>query len=224
MKKPTNLPHRRPILYLISNRRAFPESSGWERQLRGIAAAARAGCSLIQIREKDLSARELARFTREALALAHPWGARVLVNDRLDVALATGADGVHLRTTSLPASVVRRTLDRMDRTSFLIGVSTHSLDEARAAAEGGADFIVCGPVHETPSKIALGPPLGLAGLGEICRSTPIPVLALGGIKRSNYREALAAGAAGIAGIGLFQDPPDPAALINDMLGHHQSLQ
>lgn len=143
----------------------------------------------------------------------------MLVNDRLDVALATGADGVHLRTTSLPVSEVRRTF-----ANFLIGVSTHSLAEARAAEEGGADFIVCGPVYETPSKREFGPPLCLEKLAEVCRAVTIPVLALGGIKGSNFRRALDAGAAGIAGIGLFQNPGGPATIVNEMLGDGHSLQ
>ncbi len=189
-----------PLLYLITDRQQFTPHQ--QHQLEAIAAAAQAGCQLIQIREKDLPARELCEFVRAALARAKPYGARVLVNDRLDVALATGADGVHLRTNSLPVAEVRRVVQRQD---FLLGVSTHSLSEAQAAAASGADFIVCGPVFPTPSKASYGAPLGLEQLTEICRAVNVPVLALGGLTMSNFAEPLARGAAGIAAISLFKN-------------------
>ncbi len=156
----------------------------------------------MQIREQDLSARDLCAFVRAALAQAKPHGARVLVNDRLDVALAAGADGVHLRTNSLPIAAVRRVVQRPD---FLLGVSTHSLREAQAAETSGADFIVCGPVFPTPSKASYGAPLGLKPFTEICRTVKVPVLALGGITMTNFSEPLARGATGIAAISLFKD-------------------
>ncbi len=201
------------MLYLISNRLAFRRNTetendhAWRSQLGLIADAATAGCRLIQIREKDLSARRLCNLTREAIALARPFGARVLVNDRLDVALASDADGVHLRVSSLPVAEVRAAVDRIGLDEFLIGVSTHSAAEARAAESGGADFIVCGPVYDTPSKREFGEPLGVERFGGVCRSVGIPVLAVGGINLSNFREPLRNGAAGIAAIGLFSDQP-----------------
>lgn len=172
-------------------------------QLEAIRQAAAAGCQLIQIREKDLHARALADFTRQAIAAVRPFGAKVLVNDRLDVALATGADGVHLRVTSLPAREVRRIVRQKGLQEFLIAVSTHSLAEAKAAVAAEADFLVCGPVFDTPSKREFGAPLGLERFAEICQSISIPTLALGGINLSNYREPLQCGASGIAAIGLF---------------------
>ena len=186
----TNLPQRRPLLYLITDRRAFrrhPEDSEAalrQAQLNAVALAAQAGCSLIQIREPDLSSRELCAFARALIAAARPHGARVLVNDRLDAALAVGADGVHLRVSSLPVRAVKATVEQLGLTDFLIGASTHSVSEAQAAA-GGADFIVCGPVYDTPSKRAYGPPLGIAAFAAVCRSVNIPVLALGGITPTN---------------------------------------
>lgn len=129
----------------------------------------------------------------------------MLVNDRLDVALAAGADGVHLRVSSLPAAHVRAAAINSGVEDFLIGVSTHSIVEAKAAEAGGADFIVCGPVYETASKRAYGAPLGLARLAEICQMVRLPVLALGGINAMNFHEPLQRGAAGIAAIGLFTD-------------------
>jgi thiamine-phosphate pyrophosphorylase len=197
------------LLYLITDRLAFlrsPEISHDDLprlQLEAIAKAARAGVQFIQIREKDLSAKSLAAFTRLAIERARPHGARVLVNDRLDVAMAAGADGVHLRASSIPAREVRALVAKKGLDDFLIGVSAHSIGEARLAEEGGADFIVCGPVYDTPSKRDFGPPLGLEVFAEICGVVKIPTLALGGVNLSNYREPLRRGAAGIAAIGLF---------------------
>jgi thiamine-phosphate pyrophosphorylase len=127
------------------------------------------------------------------------------VNDRLDVAIAAGADGVHLPVLSFPASEARAVVRNKGLNDFIIGVSTHSLAEAREAESGGADFIVCGPVYETPSKRAYGAPIGIESFAEICGSVKIPVLALGGIDISNYQEPLRRGAAGIAAIRLFAD-------------------
>jgi len=199
------------LLYLITDRQAFlrnPEithADAARLQLEVIDKAAQAGCQLIQIREKDMRALALGEFTRAAIEVARPRGARVLVNDRLDVAMATGADGVHLRVSSIPAHEVRAVTVRKGFNAFLIGVSTHSIAEARLAEDGGADFIVCGPIYDTPSKRAFGPPLGLELFAEICGSAKIPALALGGVTLSNYREPLRRGAAGVAAISLFAD-------------------
>lgn len=200
-----------PLLYLITNRQAFRrnpdsgEDEAWPAQIEAIRQAAAAGCQLIQIREKDLSARALADFTRQAIAAAHPYGAKVLVNDRLDVALAAGADGVHLRVTSLSAAEVRRVTQSNKTSDLLIGVSTHSMAEAIQAETGGASFIVYGPVYDTPSKREYGAPVGSEKLAEVCQAVALPVLALGGINLSNFREPLQRGAAGIAAISLFTD-------------------
>jgi thiamine-phosphate pyrophosphorylase len=204
-----------PLLYLITDRRQFSRqrSTAWQAQLEVIASASQAGCQLIQIREKDLSTRELCEFVRAAISYARPFGAKILVNDRLDVALATGADGVHLRVNSLPASTVRSLVPA----EFLLGVSTHSLAEAQAAEAGGADFIVCGPVYPTASKSNYGPPLGLVRLAEICQTVKLPVLGLGGIMMENYAACLAHGAAGIAAISLFQRLPALVTNIKMML-------
>lgn len=208
-----------PSIYLITDRRAHrhqpevTEAELWQAQLSAIHTAAQAGCQFIQIREKDLTPRSLTEFTRAALASAHPHGTRVLVNDRLDVALAAGADGVHLRVNSIPTREARQLTGK----HFLIGVSTHSLAEAQAAARDGADFIVCGPVYDTPSKRAYGAPLGLARLAEICREVSVPVFALGGITLENYHATLQHGAAGIAGIGLFNQPEKLAETIQQLL-------
>jgi thiamine-phosphate pyrophosphorylase len=180
------------------------------RQLRSVSLAAviretvRAGVDIVQVREKDLTSRELITLVEEALSATREpgmGGARVVVNDRVDVALAGGADGAHLAAHSMPVQVVRRFVPR----AFVIGVSCHSLGEAMAAESGGADYLVLGPVFETPSKLGYGPPLGLEKLRNITSRIRIPVLALGGITVDRIRPCLEAGASGIAGIRIFQD-------------------
>ncbi|MFN0107311.1 MAG: thiamine phosphate synthase [Blastocatellia bacterium] len=210
-----------PLLYQITNRQAFlhkaePSQSVIHSQLEAIRRATAAGCQLIQIREKDLPAQTLLEFTRQAIAIARPLGAKTLVNDRLDVAIAANADGVHLRVTSLPVAEVRWVTERLRLPNFLIGASTHSLAEAEAAERGGADFIVCGPVFDTPSKREFGEPLGLKRFAEVCRVVSIPVLALGGINLSNFRQPLNCGAAGIAAISLFNDAENLPELFADL--------
>ena len=124
------------------------------------------------------------------------------MNDRVDIALAAGADGVHLTAQSLPADVVRNICGP----EFLIGTSTHSLAEARAAQTAGADFVVFGPIFDTESKRAFGEPQGLDKLREVTSELgQFPVLAIGGITRENFAACVDAGASGIAGISLFED-------------------
>jgi thiamine-phosphate pyrophosphorylase len=196
-----------PILYLISSGETTPAttevSAQFARLLALVRAAISARISLIQLREKNLSAHMLYELTVRAARLTKGSATRLLVNDRADIARASGADGVHLTTRSLAASVIRRAFGD----EFLIGVSTHSLEEARAARDGGADFATFGPVFETISKRAYGPPVGLAPLSEAARAlAPFPLLALGGItSETETTAALRAGAQGIAAIRLFSD-------------------
>jgi thiamine-phosphate pyrophosphorylase len=177
-----------------------------------IRLAAAAGADWIQIREKDLEARALVELARFAAAETRATPARVFVNDRLDAALAAGAAGIHLGERSLPLEAVTEWRRLAGRSDFLIGVSCHSLESARAAERGGADYIFFGPVFATPSKAPFGPPQGIDCLREICASVEIPVLAIGGVNLENARACVAAGAAGIAAIRLFQEAVDPDEL------------
>ncbi len=177
-----------------------------------IRRAASAGIEWIQIREKDLDTRPLVELVRLAVAESRATAARVLVNDRLDVALAANAGGIHLGEKSLPLENVAEWRRSTQRSDFLIGVSCHSLESARAAERGGADYIFFGPVYATPSKAAFGAPQGIERLREICTALKIPVLAIGGVNLENARECISAGAAGVAAIRLFQDAADSAEL------------
>jgi thiamine-phosphate pyrophosphorylase len=159
-----------------------------------------AGVDWIQIREKDLTARDLFELTLRVLALPNPRGVKILVNSRIDVALAAGALGAHLPSSS-PAP---RAWRAMLPPGFLLGASCHSPEEVRAAAGEGADYVFFGPVFAPLSKSTLLPPVGIAGLAAAVAAAKIPMLALGGITRSNTVTCIEAGAAGVAGISLYQ--------------------
>ena len=194
----------KPILYLITRgattEGTTPDAPEFARILNQISAAVAVGINLIQIREKQLTARVLFDLVERAGELTRGTDTRLLVNDRADVAAGAGADGVHLTMQSLDAATIRRTFGE----EVLIGASTHSLEEARSAREQGADFIVFGPVFETESKKFFGPPAGLEKLSEVARELcGFPVLALGGISATNAAGCFAAGAQGVAGISLF---------------------
>lgn len=173
--------------------------------LEAAAEAARrsaaAGVEMIQVREKHLSARELCRWTTAIMAAAR--GAKVLVNTRVDVALACGAAGVHLPGGAPPPGLWRGVVPA----GFVFGVSCHTLEEVRRAERDGADFVVFAPVFEPLSKASAIPAQGLERLAEACRSVRIPVLALGGITWENAPLCVECGAAGVAGITLFRAAP-----------------
>ncbi|MGE3536669.1 MAG: thiamine phosphate synthase [Candidatus Tectimicrobiota bacterium] len=190
-------------LYVVTDR----QQTGGRALDEVVAAAARGGAGAIQLREKDLSARDLYALGARLQAALAPYNVPLFINDRLDVALALAAAGVHLAGHSLPTAEARRLLG----SGPLLGVSTHSLDEARHAADEGADFVVFGPVFTTPSKLAYGPPQGLQRLTELTRQLTIPVLAIGGIDLTNLSQVLEAGAYGVAMIRAVLAAPDPCA-------------
>ena len=190
------------LLCLITDRRALgPDPGACEQLVRLAGAAARASLDIVQLRERDLAARDLVALARRMRDAMRGTATRLVVNDRLDVAIAAGADGVHLATHSLSPRAIRACTGA----GLFVGASTHSAAEVAEAEAGGADYVVCGPAYDTPSKRAFGEPLGPALVGAIARSARIPVLALGGISRENAGEALAAGASGLAAIRLFQE-------------------
>jgi thiamine-phosphate pyrophosphorylase len=197
----------KPILYLITpgatTEATTTRSPEFKQIINQVSAAVAAGIDLVQLREKRLSARALFELTRQAVALTQDSRTRVLVNDRADIAAGANAAGVHLTRRSVDAATIRRTFGD----AFVIGVSTHSGEEARAAKEAGAHFIVFGPVFETVSKREHGAPLGLERLSDVARElADFAVLALGGITVDNFSLCLNCGAAGIAGISLFSRP------------------
>lgn len=190
-----------PITYLITTGEGTDADFDVceSRILATVARAVEAGVSLIQIREKNLSARQLFELTCSVVEAVAGSATRVLVNDRADIAFAAKADGVHLTANSLSAAVIRENFPR----EFIVGASTHSIDEVVAAANGGADFAVLGPVFETPGKSDVK---GIDVLRKACaRVAPFPVLAIGGIDAENVDEILRAGASGIAAIRAFDD-------------------
>jgi thiamine-phosphate diphosphorylase len=176
-----------------------------------------AGLRAVQLREKDLAVRDLLALAARLREATRRHGARLLINDRADVALAAGADGVQRTHDSLPVEALRR----IGPPPFLVAASVHSEAEAREAATGGADFLVFGPVYETPSKRAYGPPQGLAALRRVAAAVDRPVIAIGGITHARVAEVLAAGAAGVAVISAIlaaDRPADATKAFLDALG------
>ena len=197
-----------PQLYYITDRRQFPGDAREQERLllEKIAECAAAGVDLVQLREKDLSARALEELALKAMAAVAGSRTRLLINSRTDVALACGAHGVHLPANDLAASEVRAIFARAGVSEPVIGVSTHSAAEVASAEAHGADFAVFGPVFEKSRSASRE---GLEELRRICHRSeaaqpPMPVLALGGITLENAPLCVAAGAAGIAAIRLFQ--------------------
>jgi len=204
------------LLFYITDRVQFPgdESARQAALLAKIAEATRCGVDLIQLREKDLPIRELEILARTAVRVIREnsllrtekqaASTRLLVNSRTDVAITCGADGVHLRSNDIsPSDVQKIWLADRQRTHAVVSVSCHSAAEVARATSEGADFAVFAPIFEKKGAQQASP-AGLAGLREVCRRQ-IPVLALGGITMENARACLDAGAAGIAGIRLFQE-------------------
>lgn len=156
-----------------------------------------AGVPAIQLRERDLPTRQLLSLARQVHAMTRDRAVPLIINDRVDLAVALDLDGVHLRASSLPVSAVRRVIGQ----HRLIGVSAHSVTEVQQAGDDGADYVILGPIFETPSKRGFGEPLGLAVLADACRHSSVPVFAIGGITCERIESARDAGAFGVAMIG-----------------------
>lgn len=195
-------------LLVITDRESAPR-----RDIEEIAAAAfRGGCRWIMVREKDLDTLALIPLAARVVLAAQGCGAAVLVNGDVDAVLAADAHGVHLPHGRSVAEA------RARLTGFkMIGVSAHSLAEARAAEAAGADYVTLSPVFETASKPGYGPALGTATLSEVAGAVSVPVLALGGVTRANAAECLAAGAAGVAVMGAVMGADSPEAAVRDLL-------
>ena len=197
----------RPLLYLITSgatsEQTTSSSNEYAEVLKIIDTAVAAGIDIVQLREKNLTTRVLFELADQAAEITRGTPTQLLINDRSDVAVAVGADGVHLTTQSIPIAAVRAAFGP----ELLIGVSTHSFEEAESAKTNGADFIVFGPVFETLSKQSYGKPVGVEALGQVISAVaPLPVIALGGIDRDNVAECARAGVAGVAAIRLFNEP------------------
>jgi thiamine-phosphate pyrophosphorylase len=213
------------VLCYVTERQSLRVEQGQNRETalsQRIEKAVRAGVDWVQIREKDLSARDMVGLTRAAIKACKTVparsDARILVNDRLDVAWAAGAGGVHAGEKSLPLRVLVDARSSTALANFLVGASCHSLEGAIDAAEAGADYLLFGPVFETPSKVSYGPPQGLGKLGQVCSAVSIPVIAIGGITVENATACRKAGAGGIAAIRLFQHDCDIAEIVAALAG------
>jgi thiamine-phosphate pyrophosphorylase len=204
---------RAPLLYLITDRKATGGRGLVEvvsSALTGIASSGLdPGDVAVQLREKDLDGRALSDLGRALRATTAAAGVRLFINDRIDVALAVGADGIHLGGTSLAPTEARAIAPRL-----AVAVSTHGLAEVRAA-NGNAAFAVFGPLRDTPSKRAYGPPLGIDALAEAAR-LGLPLLALGGLEARDVPEVLAAGAHGVACIRPVMAATDPASAVRGL--------
>ena len=218
-----------PALWLITDRRlvarpgpgAPGEASalplGASPLLDAIEECLAAGLRAVQLREKDLSARDVLALAAPLREATRRHGARLVINDRLDAALAAEADGVQRTGQSLPVATLRR----LAPPPFLIGASVHSLAEATQAEAEGADFVVFGPIYDTASKRAYGAPQGLEALGRVTASVRRPVIAVGGIDPRRVPEVMATGASGVAAIGAFLSvvrPGDAVKAFLDALG------
>jgi thiamine-phosphate pyrophosphorylase len=186
-------------LYLITDRKQVKMPL-----VTAVRLALEGGIRAVQLREKDLPVRELLSLSQEMRILTNEFGARLFINDRVDVAVAVNADGVHLGHRSMPVEAVRRVVGG----TMLIGVSTHNPVEAKAAEANGADFITFGPIFDTPSKAKHGLPVGLENLNYLKNELNIPIYALGGIKSGNIKQVIGAGATGVAMISAIMAAED----------------
>lgn len=197
-------------LYLITDRTLFTAQC---HLYLALETALEAGVKAVQLREKDLSIRELLDMAYWMRELTNEFGAQLFINDRVDVALSVKADGVHLGRESIPVEAVRKIAGN----TLMIGISTHTIGEAIEAEKNGADFITLGPVYETPSKAKYGKPIGLETLTKVKSGTTLPIFAIGGIKPGNVEEIKGAGADGIALISAILTAQDIKKTTEDLL-------
>jgi len=198
-------------LYLITDRKQTKQPL-----LEAVRLALQGGVRAIQLREKDLPIRELLALALEMRRLTNDFGAKLFINDRVDVAVAVKADGVHLGHQSMPPQAVKKIVGN----GMLIGVSTHNLEEAIEAEKGGADFITLGPVFVTPSKAKYGAPIGPAALREVKKNSTIPIFGLGGIMPETIDDVLQTGVHGIGMISAIfgaEDIQNKAKNIMEMI-------
>jgi len=188
-------------LYLVTDR----HQTGGRSLDEVVEEALAGGVRAVQLREKDLSEREILRWAEKLRSLTSRFGARLLINDRLDVCLAVGADGVHLRADSLPVSAARKLLGP----ERLIGQSTHGVSEVIEAHRAGADFVVLGPIYDTPAKRLMGRPLGPSVIRSAAAQVSIPVFAIGGIRLEQISEVIRNGGQGVAVISALLQAPNP---------------
>ena len=176
-----------------------------------LSQAIMAGVPAMQLRERDLPTGELLPLAQEIHSLTVPRSVPLILNDRVDLVLALNLDGVHIRANSLPVSVARRPIGP----NRLIGVSTHSVEAVQQANHDGADYIIFGPIFDTPSKRSFGTPLGLDVLADVCRNSMVPIFAIGGITSERVRDVRRAGAHGVAVIGALLTSVDISSAIRE---------
>ncbi len=197
--------------YLITDRHKLPPGRDL---LETIDEALRGGVRAVQLREKDLTPKEIYDLARKIRSLTKEYGALFFINDRLDIAMAVGADGVHLTTQSIPTEAVREVAGE----KVIIGVSTHSIEELLTAKRQGADYVTFSPIFFTPSKAMYGPPKGITALEMACKlAGDLPVIALGGIKKDQVKQVMEAGAAGIAVVSFIISSKDPFKAAKELL-------
>lgn len=215
IRNPQSLPDRQAGairnwgVYLVTDRK----QTGGRDLVAVVSQALQAGVQAVQLREKDLDTIEVYRLGERLLALTREAGAALLVNDRVDVAMAIGADGVHLTRKSLPPQEARALVG----SEMFLGISCHSLADVREAVEGAVDFVVLGPIYETPSKAPYGAPLTPAILRQARAVCPVPMLAIGGVNATRVPDVIHGGADGVAVISAVLDARDPGAATRELL-------
>ncbi len=195
--------HMPPLMLITDN------AANSQQIISVVTNACENGVRTVQLRQKNMHARELWQLANKLRQLTAEYRAFLTINGRLDIALAVNADGVHLSEKDLSPQVVKKL-----KPSLTVGVSTHSVESALRAQQEGADYVVFGPIFETPSKIAFGPPQGISRLEMVTQLLSIPVIAVGGISFEQAAACLAAGAYGIAAIGAFVQTNDMRATVN----------